>query len=48
MELRYHSSVSCHLVAIHETPTQDEGKVIQIYYRFVNPQSLFMICNIVS
>jgi hypothetical protein len=33
MELRSHSSVSCHLVAIHGTPTQDEGNVIQIYYR---------------
>jgi hypothetical protein len=34
MELRSHSSVSCHLVAIHGTPTQDEGNVTEIYYRF--------------
>jgi hypothetical protein len=34
MELRSHSSVSRHLVAIHGTPTQDEGNVIQIYYRY--------------
>jgi hypothetical protein len=33
MELRSHSSVSCHLVAIHGTPTRDEGNVTQIYYR---------------
>jgi hypothetical protein len=34
MELRPHSSVCCHLLAIHGTPTQDEGNVIQNYYRF--------------
>jgi hypothetical protein len=33
MELRSHSSVSCHLVPIHGTPTPDEGNVVQIYYR---------------
>jgi hypothetical protein len=35
MELRSHSSVSCHLVAIHGTPTQDERYVTQIYYRCI-------------
>jgi hypothetical protein len=29
MELRSHSSVSCHLVAIHGTLAQDEGNVLK-------------------
>jgi hypothetical protein len=36
MELRSHSSVSCHVVAIHGTPTQDERNVTLIYYRYAN------------
>jgi hypothetical protein len=38
MKLRSHSSVSCHLVAIHGTPTQEEGNVIQLYYRYAEAQ----------
>jgi hypothetical protein len=34
MELRSHSSLSCHLVAIHVTPTQGERNVTQIYYKY--------------
>jgi hypothetical protein len=36
MELRSHSCVSRHLVAIHGIPMQDKGNVSQKYYSYVN------------